>query len=279
MRSVPVLFVATLMSVFYAGCGEDAPAIGLAKKDANGVIVYDVRSPYQSGNTPLRVLPPDALDPNTKVPVVFVLPVEAGIGGKFGDGLEEERKQDLHNRYKALFVAPSFSHLPWYADHPDNLQIRQESYFLKVVLPFIDQTYPVRDDQRLLLGFSKSGYGAFALLLRHPELFQKAVAWDSPLMLDAPGKYGSGDIFGTARNFEQYRVGRLLEASAGKLGSQKRLAVLGYGNFHAECQAAHGLLDSLKIPHAYSDGPKRPHVWQSGWVPEAAAFLLEKSQP
>ena len=43
-----------------------------------------------------------------------------------------------------MFVAPTFSHLPWYADHPTKPEIRQETYFLKVVVPFIDKTYPVR---------------------------------------------------------------------------------------------------------------------------------------
>ena len=44
--------------------------------------------------------------------------------------------------------------LPWYADHPTDVGIRQESYFLKVVLPFVERTYPARTerDGRLLLG-------------------------------------------------------------------------------------------------------------------------------
>ena len=41
---------------------------------------------------------------------------------------------------------PTFSDLPWYADHPTNPLIRQETYFLKVVLPFIEKTYPARSD-------------------------------------------------------------------------------------------------------------------------------------
>ena len=39
-------------------------------------------------------------------------------------------------KHKAIFVAPTFSHLPWYADHPSDASIRQETYFLKVVVPF-----------------------------------------------------------------------------------------------------------------------------------------------
>ena len=41
------------------------------------------------------------------------------------------------------------------------------------------------------------------MLLRHPDVFGKAAAWDAPLMLDRPGRYGSGDVFGTPENFER----------------------------------------------------------------------------
>src|SRR5262249_30394543 len=153
-------------------------------------------------------------------PVVYVLPVEARDGRRYGDGLAEVRRQDLHNRYGAIFVAPTFSHLPWYADHPTDREIRQESYFLKVVVPSVESRYPARTDLggRLLLGFSKSGWGAFSLLLRHPDAFGRAAAWDAPLVMDRMGRYGSGDIFGTPENFEAYRLTNLLKDRAARLG-------------------------------------------------------------
>ena len=52
---------------------------------------------------------------------------------------------------------------------------------------------------------------------RHPDLFGKAAAWDAPLMMDRPGRYGSGDVFGTPENFEAYRVARLLEARGARM--------------------------------------------------------------
>ena len=159
-----------------------------------------------------------------------MLPVEAGNESRYGDGLLEVKKDDLQNRYEAVFVAPTFSHLPWYADHPTDPEIRQEAYLLKVVLPFVEKQYPVRHDAERAArcsGFSKSGWGAFSLLLRHPDVFGRAAAWDAPLMMDAPGKYGSGDIFGTKENFEEYQITKLLEQRAADLKSGKRLVLLG----------------------------------------------------
>ena len=255
---------------------DDTVTISEAKKDDGGFLVHEVRSPYQAKATQIRVLSPDNLEKGKTCPVVYVLPVEAGTENRYGDGLKEVKKLDLHNTFGVIFVAPTFSHLPWYADHPTKPEVRQESHVLKVVVPFIDKTYPVKAgaEGRLLLGFSKSGWGAWSLLLRNPDVFGRAAAWDAPLMMDAPGKYGSGDIFGTADNFEGYRVGKLLGDKAGKFQKEKRLVLLGYGNFRAEHVQAHALLDKLKVAHEYRDGPERKHDWHSGWVKEAVERLL-----
>ena len=223
------------------------------------------------------MLIPDRLNKATRYPVVYVLPVEPGRVVGYGDGLLEVRKHDLHNAHAAIFVAPIFSVLPWYADHPTKTDLRQESYFLNVVLAAVEQTYPVSTmpKDRLLLGFSKSGWGAWTLLLRHPDRFGRAAAWDAPLMMKEVGKYGTGDVFGTQRNFEKYRIVDLLRTHAVQFSVGKRLILTGHGNFRQHHQQAHELLEDLKIPHAFRDGLQRKHDWHSGWVPEAVRLLLD----
>lgn len=255
----------------------DAKAVSVSDaKTEDGVLVHDVQSPYQAGTTKIRVLLPDTVEKGKKFPVVYLLPVEAGSESRYGDGMKEVKKLDLHNSLRVIFVAPTFSHLPWYADHPTKPDIRQESYFLKVVVPFVEKTYPAKAEAsgRLLLGFSKSGWGAWTLLLRHPDTFGKAAAWDAPLMMDKPGMYGNGDIFDTAENFAAYRVSQLLEDNAKQFQKDPRLILLGYGNFREHHKRAHELMDKLKIVHDYRDGPSRKHDWHSGWVKEAAELLL-----
>jgi S-formylglutathione hydrolase FrmB len=262
--------------LFLAGAPEQFVAITAAEKDAHGFLVHEVRSPFQEGKTHIRVLVPDKLEPGKRYPVIYLLPVEARDESRYGDGLLEVKKRDLHNRFQAIFVAPTFSHLPWYADHPSAPGIRQETHLLQVVLPFIEQTYPVLPGPAgcSLLGFSKSGWGAFSLLLRHPDRFGKAVAWDAPLMLTRFDRFGAGPIFGTQENFEKYRLTTLLEAQADKLRGERRLIHLGYGNFRADHRQAEELLQRLKITHEYRDGPARSHDWHSGWVAEGVELLL-----
>jgi hypothetical protein len=227
------------------------------------------------------VLLPETTKSQGPYPVVYVLPVEARNESHYGDGLREVQKQDYQNRYRAIFVAPTFSHLPWYADHPSNPAIRQETYLLNVVVPFIERTYPAiaQRQGRLLLGFSKSGWGACTLLLRHPEVFGRAAPWDAPVMMEWPSQFDSAEIFGTRENFELYQVQRLLREKGAELGSQCRLWLAGYRTFRSHHQEMLALLEELQIRHEYRDGPDRPHDWHSGWVSEAVAWLFSEPDP
>jgi pimeloyl-ACP methyl ester carboxylesterase len=235
-----------------------------------------VSSPYQSGTTSIRVLLPDGVARCGRAyRVLFVLPVEPGEGDHFGDGLAEIKRLGLHNRFQLICVQPTFSQLPWYADHPSDPLIRQEAYLLNVVIPFLKCHYAIAPGSQnwLLLGFSKSGWGAWNLLLRHPELFGRAAAWDAPLAMTAPDKYRMGPIFGTQPNFERYEILRALERNAPWLRVANRLGLFGYGNFRAQHETVHARLVELGIPHVYRDGPWREHTWSSGWIAEAVEFL------
>jgi len=207
---------------------------------------------------------------------LYVLPVEAEDGNRYGDGLVECRRHDLHNKHSLICVAPTFSDLPWYADHPTAPGIRQESYFVKVVVPFIEKTYAAvsEPEGRLLVGFSKSGWGAFSLLLRHPGIFGKAAAWDAPLMMERPNQFGMGPIFATQENFEKYQISKLLQRKASELRTAGRLIHFGHGNFRDQHESAHILMEELGIAHEYRDGPKRKHDWHSGWLSEAVEMLV-----
>ena len=251
--------------------------VSAGRQEANGWFVHAITSEFQSGETEIRVLIPDGPKPAEPYRTLYVLPVEAGDGRRWGDAQQEVRRHDFHNKYRLVCVYPTFSALPWYADHPQQATIRQESYFLRVVVPFVEDAYPVRRDTsgRLLVGFSKSGWGAFSLLLRHPDRFAKAAAWDAPLAMSQPNRYGMDGIFATQDNFERYQITGLLKQRANDLQTGTRLIHLGYGNFRDQHLGVESLLKELAIPHVFRDGPSRPHAWDSGWLPEAVQLLVE----
>jgi hypothetical protein len=182
-------------------------------------------------------------------------------------------------------VAPSFSDWPWYANHPTDPKIQQESYFLQAVVPLIDRLYPKASKKRLLVGFSKSGNGSYQLLLRHPELFTAAAIWDAPIMYDSPQKFEMPRIYGNQENFDKYCIPQLLRKQANLLsGKPPRLALFGYSLFGGpnprygpHIEEAHALMDTLRIPHIYDDRSTREHRWDSGWLEPAVEALVTMS--
>lgn len=246
------------------------------KENTGTLKTHTLRSEYQAGPTRVRVLLPDTIEKGKHYSALYVLPVEAGGGTRWGDALAEVRRGDLHNKHGLICVFPEFSHLPWFADHASDATIRQESYFLRDVLPLVEKIYPVKTGKAggLLVGFSKSGWGAWSLLLRHPDTFARAAAWDAPLTKARPDQFGMGPIFGSQENFEKYKITTLLKQHAELLRPHKRLGLFGYGGFRTHHEQMHRRLDELKIPHAYADGPQRKHDWHSGWLAEAVEFLV-----
>jgi hypothetical protein len=246
-------------------------------RDANGFDVYRLKSQYQKSETIIRVLLPDGYQADREYPVVYVLPVEAGSGTQYGDGLLTVKNAGLHAQYAAIFVSPTFSDLPWYADHATDSTIWQETYFRSTVVPLIEARYSVigTAEGRLLLGFSKSGWGAHSMLLRHPDEFGRAFAFDSPLSLDTPYFFGYNEILGSTANFENYRASNNLPLRAAELRTQPaRLFMLGFGTLQYELDEADREMNQLGIPHVYDRGTRRDHVWHSGWINRAVAMLF-----
>lgn len=255
------------------------------KTDAEGFHKHRIPSPFQAGDTRLRILLPDNFDLRQTYRVLYVLPVHEDGVDKHGDGLIEIKKHGFHNQHQLICVAPGYTSKPWYADHDLNPQKQDESHLLKTVIPFIEKRYPVQTDAegRLLIGFSKSGWGAATLLLRNPNLFYRAAAWDSGIRVDT-GPITEADRslriareWGSVENFEANRLSTLIKTRGQDLGNESRLFY-----FNTEGTRAiggveiHRRLVEHKIPHRYVMEPYREHAWNSGWIPEAIAFLVGK---
>jgi Putative esterase len=246
------------------------------------VLSREIRSLHQAGVTLLRTLVPQKTGADRTYPLVLVLPVshvsnERDLANQYGDGLVEIEKLDLHNQHDTIFAAPSFTEVSWYCDHPTKTDAAQEAHLMEVIAD-IERNYPVskNPEDRHLLGFSKSGWGAWSLLLRHPHRFGKAAAWDSPMMMTTIGKWDTDRTCGTQSAFERYLPSKLVREQGQTLGTNPRLILLGYGLFRDDHKRMYNLLNELRVPHVYRDGPSRKHDWRSGWLAEAVAQLLRR---
>jgi hypothetical protein len=253
------------------------------KADANGVGFYDATSPNIGGTHALRVLAPTDM-PTAEVPhhFLWVLPVEAGLPRIYGDGLETLRSLDVHNAYNLTILEPSFGIEPWYADNPDDVGARHETFLTTELLPWATENLArTGNEQSWLIGFSKSGLGAITLILKHPDLFTLAAAWDFPANLSSHDGFGASSArsYGTNANFlASYRLTRaFLEAHRAPFLLQNRLWIGGYDVFGADMSDFGALLTSTEIRHMTGTWQQMPHRWDGGWMPEALAALGEAS--
>jgi len=253
------------------------------QQDANGFSTYTLNSPYQSRPTAVEVLVPDQMIVGKHYPVLYLLPVNDGIMGQWGSGIVEARRHNIHNRFNVICVSPEYDYTPWYGDHPTDPTLAQESYLIKAVIPMIEERFPVIEgpNGRILLGFSKSGFGAMSIVLRNLDFIGKVAVWDAPLTMK---NYFSGEeemvrVFATPENFAQYCIPTLIEKHLSALqNSVSRIVLVSNGNPNDSITSLHKLLEKNSISHRYALDTKREHTWTSGWLPVVANLLFAEDQ-
>ena len=247
----------------------------------DGIITYKVTSPFQRKTNAIEVLLPDKLNNTKQYPVLYILPVNDGIDGPWGSGVREAKRHNIHNTYGVICVAPAYDETPWFGDHPTDPTLRQESYLLKAVIPFIEERYPALKckEGRLLLGFSKSGFGAISMFLRNLDILGKAVAWDAPLTGETIPKEEAEMlyIFATEENYRKYYIPGLIQSHADQLrNGPPRVVLVNNGRSPSSITEVHEKLTILGVPHLYAADDKRDHNWTSGWLPVAVKLLFQE---
>lgn len=250
------------------------------RENANGFPAYTVTCPYQGRATQVEVLTPDDMKAGQSYPALYLLPVNDGIMGPWGSGIVEAKRHDIHNRFQVICVAPEYDYTPWFGDHPKERALRQESYLLEVVIPLVEERYPVIKGRegRFLLGFSKSGFGAITIALRNLERVGGAAAWDAPLMMRSPlpSEEEMQRVFASQENFNAYCIPALVDKHLEALrAAPPRLVLVSNGTDRGSVVELHQLLESRGVPHRFANDEKREHTWTSQWLPVVAQLLLE----
>ncbi len=252
-----------------------------------GTWLYRQTSKFQYRASIIEVRLPTGYDPVHCYPVVYLLPCEAGEGHQFGDPIIEllMLSADLTNR--AIFVRPTFDTLPWYAHHACDTHIRHDAYLMTEVIPLVESQFATSGAKgRLLLGFSKSGWGAFSLIARYPDYFKAAASWDAPLLMDEAcfGAYGTAGHFGTSTHFAGYCPPVLFRGNPQPFRQLTRIVLAGQQLFGAECMPSgegechtacmHQLFTELGITHHFHNDLIFPHRWHAGWMEPELQQLL-----
>ncbi len=249
--------------------------------DANGVRSYDVISANNGyGPQTLRVLAPTNPAQGVAHNFIIALPVQAGTGTTYGDGLATLQALDAQDRYNLTIIEPSFAIDPWYADNPTDARLEYETFMTQELEPWIKQNLATTGhEQTWLIGFSKSGIAAQDLLLKHPDLFSLAASWDFPADMSSYDQYGAASSYGTDANFQaNYRLtAAFVDAHKGPFLTNNRIWIGGYNIFQTDISDYDSLLTSEGMAHSTETPQNMAHSWDSGWVPIALAALYQDS--
>jgi hypothetical protein len=251
--------------------------------DARGFTTYNFISAANSGGPRLlRVLRPARPNPAMAHNFLFVLPVEEERRTVFGDGLQTLQSLDAHNKYNLTIVEPSFGIQPWYADNPNDPNIRYETFMTTELAPWVRATLAITgDEQNWLLGFSKSGLGGHLLLLKHPDLFDLAASWDFPADMSAYDEFelGSAACYGTDSNFQSnYRLtSEFAHTHSGPFRRDCRIWIGQGPIFTNSVSGYEEVLSATGVRYKAGKAPGNPHRWDGGWIPAALAGLQESS--
>jgi hypothetical protein len=251
--------------------------------DSNGIATYSVISATNSGGPHfLRVLRPSR--PSQKVPHNFLiaLPVEERLKSVYGDALHTLQSLDAQNKYNITIIEPSFGIQPWYADNPEEPDVRYETFMTRELMPWVRATLAMTgDEQSWLIGFSKSGLGGQALLMKHPDLFDLGASWDFPADMSAHDEYdlSSAACYGTDANFQaNYRLtSQFVDARRTPFLQNCRIWI-GHGPiFMSNVSKYESILAAAGVRYARGAKLDGPHRWDGGWLPVALAALQKCS--
>jgi hypothetical protein len=251
--------------------------------DSNGIETYDVTS-SDDGPDPqeVRILPPTDPAPGVAHNFLFVLPVEAGLGTDFGDGMETMAGLNAQNQYNLTIIEPTFELDPWYANNPDDAAVQYETFMTDDLVPWIEANFSTTGhEQNWLIGFSKSGLGAQDLILKHPDVFTLAASWDFPADMssydeyccDADANYGTNASF--QANYELTQA--FVDAHKAPFLNSNRIWIGSGVSFVPDVADYDALLTAEGIMHTTEVPEAMPHNWDGGWVPLALAGLYQDS--
>ena len=159
------------------------------------------------GNQPFQVRVLNPTDPSTEYAhsFLYALPVEAGVNQTtYGAPLVTLEQINAQNTYNATIIEPIFPIDPWYSNSSTDPTVNYDTFMSTILPEWVDSNFATTGtEQNLMVGFSKSGYGALDLLFKHPDVFTAAAAWDFPGDMTSSADYGPAEAqnYGTNANF------------------------------------------------------------------------------
>ena len=198
----------------------------------------------------------DGMKDNSQMPTFVFLPATAPDDAAYG-----EPPGRLGCCPDAIIRHVRFPGLVWY-----NKSVQDDA---------IAQIRSFGAETAALIGFSKSGLGAWNIAMAIPDLASATVIFDAPVARRTLPPWGTDPFYADDDAWRQdlpiLHVKRFHET----MSRSHKLVLVAGPAFREEMRALSKALSSLGRRHVFLDRPDMKHHWNSGWIEPAVTALLE----
>jgi pimeloyl-ACP methyl ester carboxylesterase len=127
----------------------------------------------------------------------------------------------------------------------------------------------------ILVGFSKSGLGAWNIARSIPDRISGTIIFDAPVARDELPPWGTGPFYASDTSWQEDLPIRTIRDFQAVMPKTHSLVLLSGESFHEEMCALSQALSKIKAEHVFLPRPHLKHHWQSGWIEEGLHALLK----
>lgn len=155
-----------------------------------------------------------------------------------------------------------FPHVVWY-----NKTIREQTLQQIDALPFS----PI-----VLVGFSKSGLGAWNIARAIPKRVEATIIFDAPVSREKLPPWGTAPFYADHEAWlTDLPMRQVADFKAAVLARHRLVLISGVG-FHGEMVTFSQALYQAGVEHTFLPRPQLKHHWSSGWIEEGLEVLRQE---
>lgn len=128
----------------------------------------------------------------------------------------------------------------------------------------------------ILVGFSKSGLGAWNIARRIPELVTGTIIFDAPVARDTLPPWGTAPFYKDDAAWQEDLPLRTCEHFKAAMRTDHRLVLISGAAFHQEMCTLSEMLSGMGIRHVFLPRPYMKHRWNAGWIEEGLNMIIGK---
>ena len=138
----------------------------------------------------------------------------------------------------------------------------------------IEQIVSMGVSAAVLVGFSKSGLGAWNITRAIPHLISATLIFDAPVAREPMPPWGVASFYASEAAWGKDLPARSVAAFRAAVPDTHRLVLISGEAFHDEMSLFSEALREEGVRHAFLPRPRMKHHWRSGWIEEGLSALL-----